>query len=240
MYQYHYQRPTPHLLFDIAKGKMYDSEAVNIFGFNRDVNGSFETVWNDGDDYVYPTSALTMTAVSSSASDTMSILVSGLDANYDQISETITLTGTVAVTLSTQFYRINSAVILAGNNAGNITIANGGVTYAFIEAGTGATQACLYTVPNGYDLYLFRITANSATATGSQYLTIRNALRTSTGRELKVAEATFAESQVNYDRQIPFKIAEKTDFQFEAKSSSSTNQIAIFVEAVLVKQHEGQ
>lgn len=240
MYQYHYQRPTPHLLFDIAKGKMYDSEAVNIFGFNRDVNGSFETVWNDGDAYVYPTSALTMTAVSSSASDTMSILVSGLDANYDQISETITLTGTVAVTLSTQFYRINSAVILAGNNAGNITIANGGVTYAFIEAGTGATQACLYTVPNGYDLYLFRITANSATATGSQYLTIRNALRTSTGRELKVAEATFAESQVNYDRQIPFKIAEKTDFQFEAKSSSSTNQIAIFVEAVLVKQHEGQ
>jgi hypothetical protein len=240
MYQYHYQRPTPHLLFDIAKGKMYDSEAVNIFGFNRDVNGSFETVWNDGDAYVYPTSALTMTAVSSSASDTMSILVSGLDANYDQISETITLTGTVAVTLSTQFYRINSAVILAGNNAGNITIANGGVTYAFIEAGTGATQACLYTVPNGYDLYLFRITANSATATGSQYLTIRNALRTSTGRELKVAEATFSESQVNYDRQIPFKIAEKTDFQFEAKSSSSTNQIAIFVEAVLVKQHEGQ
>jgi hypothetical protein len=240
MYQYHYQRPTPHLLFDIAKGKMYDSEAVNIFGFNRDVNGSFETVWNDGDAYVYPTSALTMTAVSSSASDTMNVLVSGLDANYDQISETITLTGTVAVTLSTQFYRINSAVILAGNNAGNITIANGGVTYAFIEAGTGATQACLYTVPNGYDLYLFRITANSATATGSQYLTIRNALRTSTGRELKVAEATFAESQVNYDRQIPFKIAEKTDFQFEAKSSSSTNQIAIFVEAVLVKQHEGQ
>lgn len=240
MYQYHYQRPTPHLLFDIAKGKMYDSEAVNIFGFNRDVNGSFETVWNDGDAYAFPTTALTMTIVSSSASDTMNVLVSGLDANYDQISETVTLTGTSAVTLSTQFYRINSAVILAGNNVGNITIANGGVTYAFIEAEIGTTQACLYTVPNGYDLYLFRITANSATATGSQYLTIRNALRTSTGRWLKVAEATFAESQVNYDRQIPFKIAEKTDFQFEAKSSASTNQIAIFVEAVLVKQHEGQ
>ena len=240
MYQYHYQRPTPHLLFDIAKGKMYDSEAVNIFGFNRDVRQSFETVWNDGNSYAFPTSALTMTVVSSNASDTMNVLVSGLDANYDQISETVTLTGTVAVTLSTQFYRINSAVILAGNNVGNITIANGWVTYAFIEAGTGATQACLYTVPNGYDLYLFRITANSATATGSQYLTIRNALRASTGRELKVAEATFAESQVNYDRQIPFKIAEKTDFQFEAKSSASTNQIAIFVESVLVKQHEGQ
>ncbi len=46
MYQYHYQRPTPHLLFDIAQGKMYDSEAVNIFGFNTAVGTSFETLFS--------------------------------------------------------------------------------------------------------------------------------------------------------------------------------------------------
>lgn len=236
MYQYHYQRPTPHLLFDIAQGKMYDSEAVNIFGFNRAVGNSFETVWNDGDTYAFPSAALTMTIVSSSASDTMDVLVVGLDASYNEVRQTVTLTGTGAVTIPTALYRINSAIILAGSNVGNITIANGGVTYAFIEAELGTTQACIYTVPAGYDLYLFRITANSATATGSQYLMIRNALRTSTGRWLKVAEATFSQSQVNYDRQVPFKIAEKTDFQFEAKSSASTNEVGIFVEAVLVKQ----
>ena len=58
MYQYHYQRPTPHLLFDIAQGKMYDSAAVNIFGFNREIGTAFETIWNDGGTYLYPSSAL--------------------------------------------------------------------------------------------------------------------------------------------------------------------------------------
>ncbi len=234
MYQYHYQRPTPHLLFDIAKGKMYDSEAVNIFGFNRTVGSSFETVWNDGAGYAFPSAALTMTIVSSSASDTMDVLVAGLDADYNEVRQTVTLTGTSAVTIPADIYRINSAVILSGSNVGNITIASGGVTYAFIEAELGTTQSCIYTVPAGHDLYLFRITANSATANGSKYVTIRNALQSSTGRWLKVAEATFSQSQVNYDRQVPFKITEKTDFMFEAKSSSSTNEVGIFVEAVLV------
>jgi len=235
MYQYHYQRPTPHLLFDIAQGKMYDSEAVNIFGFNRVVGTSFETLWNDGGDYVFPTSAVTMDLVSTSTSDTMSVLVKGLDANYNEISETVTLTGTVAVTTSASFLRINSAIILSGSNVGGITISNGGTTYGFIEAELGTTQSCIYTVPADRSLYLFRIDFNSATVNPNKYLTVRNKLRSDAGRILHVAEATFATSQVSYDRQVPFKITEKTDFQFQAKSSSGTNEVAVFVEAVQVK-----
>jgi len=238
MYQYHYQRPTPHLLFDIAQGKMYDSAAVNIFGFNREIGTAFETIWNDGGTYVYPSSALAMTIVSSSASDTMQVLVVGLDASYNEARQTVTLNGTGSVAIPTALFRINSAIILSGSNVGNITIASGGVTYGYIEATLGTTQACIYTVPAGYDLYLFRITANSATTNGQKYLFIRNVTRASNGRTLRVSEATFAMSQVNYDRQVPFKIEEKTDFQFEAKSSSSTNEVAIFVEAVLVKRSD--
>ena len=238
MYQYHYQRPTPHLLFDIAQGKMYDSAAVNIFGFNREIGTAFETIWNDGGTYVYPSSALAMTIVSSSASDTMQVLVVGLDASYNEVRQTVTLNGTGSVAIPTALFRINTAIILSGSNVGNITIASGGVTYGYIEATLGTTQACIYTVPAGYDLYLFRITANSATTNGQKYLFIRNVTRASNGRTLRVSEATFAMSQVNYDRQVPFKIEEKTDFQFEAKSSSSTNEVAIFVEAVLVKRSD--
>jgi hypothetical protein len=222
-------------LFDIAQGKMYDSEAINIFGFNRVVGTSFETLWNDGGDYVFPTSAVTMDLVSTSTSDTMDILVKGLDANYNEISETVTLTGTVAVTTSASFLRINSAIILSGSNVGGITISNGGTTYGFIEAELGTTQSCIYTVPADRSLYLFRIDFNSATVNPNKYLTVRNKLRSDTGRILHVAEATFATSQVSYDRQVPFKITEKTDFQFQAKSSSGTNEVAVFVEAVQVK-----
>jgi len=229
---------TPLFLYDVARGRILDHSALNIFGFNTTVGTSFETVWNDGAAYAFPSAALTMTIVSSSASDTMDVLVVGLDASYNEVRQTVTLTGTGSVTLPTDLYRINSAIILAGSNVGNITIASGGVTYGFIGAELGTTQACIYTVPAGYSIYLFRITANSATANGSKYVTIRNALQSSTGRWLKVAEATFSQSQVNYDRQVPFQITEKTDFMFEAKSSSSTNEVAVFVEAVLVKNDQ--
>lgn len=234
MYQYHQERPTPSLGFDIAKGNMWDSEAVNIFGFNRTIGIDWETVWNDGASYVYPTSAVQMSVVSSSASDTMSVLISGLDASYNQIVETITLSGLTPVTTTQSFFRINSAIILAGENAGDITISNGGVLYAFIEALLGVTQSTVYTVPAGYSLYLFRIDANSATTNGQKYLMFRNVVTTN-GRTLRVAEATFATSMVSYDRQIPFKIVEKSDFHFEAKSSASENEMGLFIEAVLVK-----
>ena len=235
MYQYHQQRPTPHYLFDVAQGKMWDQSAVNIFGFNTLVGTSFETLWNDGGAYVFPSSAVAMDLVSTSASDTMDVLVSGLDASYNEITETVTLTGTSAVTTSASFLRVNSAIILSGQNAGEISISNGGTTYAFIGTNLGTTQACIYTVPAGYSLYIFRIDFNSATANPNKYLTVRNKLSTHTGRVLHVAEATFATSQVSYDRQVPFKIAEKTDFEFQAKSSSGDNEVAVFVECVLIK-----
>ena len=228
---------TPNFLYDVARGRILDHSALNLFGFNRDVNGSFETVWNDGSTYVYPGSALTMSIVSTSASDTMDLLIVGLDASYNVISETVTLTGTTPITSTAQFFRINSAVILAGSNVGSITISNGGTKYAFIEATLGISQAIIYTVPAGYTFYIFRIDVNSATATGSQYLTFRNVQIDSTGRTLKVAEATFADSQVSYDRQVPFAVNEKTDFQFEAKSSAGSNEMALFIEGILVKNN---
>ena len=108
MYQYHQERPTPSLLFDIAKGNMWDSEAVNIFGFNRTVGIDWETVWNDGDDYVYPASAVQMSLVSASVSDTMQVLISGLDADYNKLVETVTLTGTSAVTTTQSFFALTA------------------------------------------------------------------------------------------------------------------------------------
>ena len=235
MSQYDNPSPTSNFLFDIARGNVVGASPQNIFGFNTAVGSTFETVWNDGGAYAWPTEAKTMTIVSSSASDTMQVLIKGLDASYLELDQIVTLTGTGAVTIPKDIYRVNSAVILSGSNVGDITIASGGVTYGYIGAGLGTTQACIYTVPANHKLYLFRIDCNSATATGSQYVTIRNVIQSSNGRVLRVAEATFAESQISYDRQVPFMIDEKTDFQFEASSSSSTNEVAIFVEAVLYR-----
>jgi len=165
----------------------------------------------------------------------MNILVNGLDADYKSVAAIVTLNGTTPVTTTQTFLRINSAVILSGSNVGNITISNGGTTYGYIEATLGTTQACVYTVPAGFALYLFRIDVTSGTVNPNKYITMRNVICTSTGRKLRVAEATFQNNQVSFDRQVPFRIAEKTDFQFEMKSSSSTNEVSIFIEAILVE-----
>jgi len=232
---FHEDVDSPHALLEIASERLPEIVPVNIFGFNRSISTAYETIWNDGGVYTYPGSAVQMSAASASASDTMAVLISGLNDEYNALAEIITMNGTSAVTTTNSFYRINSAVILSGSNVGDITISNGGTTYAFIEAGTGTTQACVYTVPAKHSLYIFRISLTSGTVNGNQYITYRNRIDNSSGRILRVAEATWREGMQTFDRQIPFRIAQKNDFQFEAKSSASTNEASIFVEALLMK-----
>lgn len=225
---------TPNIYLDIARDRYIGSSTLNIFGFNRTVGTSYETVWDDGGNYVYPSSAVNMSVVSTSGSDTLDVLISGLDANYDEITETVTLTGTSPVTTTSAFLRINKAIVLTSLNIGDITISNGGNNYAFIGADIGTTQSSVYTVPAGHSIYLVRIDCTSGTVNGQKFLYIRNVLKSSNGRTLKVAEATFSQS-ISFDRQVPFKIAEKTDFHFEAKSSASDNEVSLFIEAVQIK-----
>ena len=225
-----------HAGLEIAEGLVREVTAQNIFGFNRVVGTSFETIWNNGGLYSYPSTAANLNVASSSASDTMNVIIVGLDENYDPLSEIVTLDGTNTVTTDNEFLRVNSATILSGSNVGNITIADNGTTVGYIEATIGTTQACNFTVPRNHALYIFRIDLTSGTVNGNKYIIYRNRLNFENGRVLRVAEATFQINQQSFDRQIPFRIEEKTDFQFEAKSSSSDNEVSIFIEAVLVKE----
>ena len=219
---------------DAARGIMGNVEAVNIFGFNRAVGTSFETIWNNGGTYSFLADEQQLSVVSTDAADTMDLLIQGLDGDYNEVTETITLTGTNAVTTTNSFLRVNNAVILSGENAGDITGSYTSTDVFVVEAGIGVTQACVYTVPAGHSLYLFRIDLTSGTVNPNKYLTYRNRTDAANGRVLRVAEATWQEGQQSFDRQVPFKISEKTDFQFEAKSSSGDNEVSIFIEAILV------
>jgi len=232
---FHEDVDSPHALLEIASERMPEVVPVNIFGFSRSVGTTFQTIWNDGGQYVHPSAAVQMSCVSTSASDTMTIVISGLNADYETIAEIVQLNGTTPVTTTNSFYRINTATILSGSNVGDITVSEGGTVYANIEATLGTTQACVYTVPADHSLYIFRISLTSGTVNSNKYITYRNRVDSSTGRVLRVAEATFQLNMQTFDRQIPFRIAPKSDFQFEAKSSSGTNELSIFVEALLMR-----
>lgn len=150
--------------FAIAKGEVSDSSVVFLSGNNQDVDPATvpETIWNVGG--AYPWSAWsggnkTLYLASTSASDTQRVLLSGLDNNYNPISEFVTLSGTtpVATALST-YYRLNNAIYLDGStsNIGNITIKVGsaaGTTVGLIQDTEGSTSMSIYTVPAGYTAY---------------------------------------------------------------------------------------
>lgn len=227
---------SPHAQLEMAHRRLSDAQQVQLFGFNRSIETSYETVWNNGGGlYTFPTEALTMSCVSSSTSDTMSILIQGLDANYEALDDIVVLTGTTPVSTNVPFFRINTVVILSGNNVGNISLTNGGTTYAYIEAEHGTEQAIIYTTPARQSLYVFTAQFTSGTVNPNKYITSRGVTRSSTGRIIRFWESTF-QQDVTFDLAVPFRVPPKTDFTIEAKSSSGTNELSIYLGAVLLEE----
>lgn len=232
--------PTDDIHLNASRGLIKDTEVVNIFGYNSLVGLDFIPLWENSTTYTYPTSNLVMTAVGANTADVgMVYLIQGLDSNFDKIQTTFTLNGTTPVVIDKPFFRINNVVAISGNEVGNITIANNGTTYASIHNGAGKNQASIYSVPRGYDFFLYRIDAFSATALSNKYCVFRNTTRsTDSNTILRVAQSTFV-NNMNIMRRFPFKYSEKVDIQFQAKSSSQTNEIGIFCEGILVKKPLG-
>ena len=226
----------------VALGKSGGNTPRNIFGYNAAIGTTFIPGWELAAPYPWLDTAQTMTLRWNTADAGYTILIKGLDANYDEISETVTLTASpVTQTTQNQYYRINDMVTIAtpggifGNPVNNISLTNAGntVTYARIRGGDGKNQASIYTVPRGYQLALTRISAFCASANlNNRTLAFRNVARLKTGVILRVAETEFLEQMV-IDRQVPFVYDECTDIEFQLKGSAGTQFIGVFGEGIL-------
>ena len=224
----------------IADGRVEGYSVRNIFGTTGGatniVTTEFRTPWELASNYAFPASASTMSLVSSSASDTaVTVLILGLDSDYNQISESRTLTGTTPLTTNNSYFRINDMVITEGNAVGDVTLSVGANVYSRILAGNGRDQKSAYTVPAGYCFFLTRIDAFCTDANGGKAARFRNYLRSSNGRELRVADTTFFEN-MSIMRQAPFKYDEKTDIEMQLRSLSGSTFGSIFAEGILVRQ----
>jgi len=226
----------------VALGKSKGNSVRNIFGYNASIGTTFIPAWENATAYTYPTAAETMTLRWNTADAGYTVLIKGLDENYDEIQETITLTATpVTQTTTNQYLRINDLVTIAtpggafGDPNNDITLTNAGntVTYAKMLAGTGKNQASIYTVPRGYQFALLRISAFCASASlNNRTLAFRNVARLKTGVVLRVAQTEFLEQMI-IDRQLPFVYDECTDIEFQLKGSAGTQFIGVFCEGIL-------
>lgn len=229
----------------VARGQITGHSLVNIFGYftTPAAAGTFRTAWELGGTtaYAFPSSAVTMT-ITGTASDTAQILVSGLDATYNPISETVTLNGSTGVPTVNKYFRINSLQVTAGsatNPAGIVTCTNGGVTYAQINAGVGQSQMAVYTVPAGCTFYLTRIDGfTSFNGNTTNYINYRDAITLSSGVSKFVAQSPFNTNyQIKRITPLPFPAGTDIQYQF-APSAAVAAVVSIFVEGYLV-QNDG-
>ena len=154
----------------VARGQVAYHESVYKFGNNAAVANVTETIWQQGGLYSYLSAASVLKVSSSSANDTSAgtgartVELFGLDGDYNEINEVVTLNGQTAVNTTQSYLRINRMIVRSagsgGANAGVIYAGTGTVTtgvpaniYATINGdGSNQTLMALWTVPAGYRL----------------------------------------------------------------------------------------
>ena len=248
----------------IARGLIEGASAVNKFGHNPAATAG-EDVWGGGGRYVfYPTAGVLINIVSTVDSDNgatatgaLTVIVQGLDENWDFVEETVTMNGTTPVTtMTTTFIRLFRAFVrIAGSsetNDGNITAyaraTGSGVTAGdvgiFIEAGGGQTQQTIYTVPAGKSAYFIKGYVGLSTDDKTQENgTFRWLLRVNAfgpgGAWLVQGEAGLTSLGTNYwiyEYGIPAgPIPEKSDIRIELTAASTTFDTVAGFDLILIE-----
>lgn len=207
----------------VSRGQITGHKRLLKFGYNPLINEVEETVWESGGLYVYPSSALTLTATSSAgATDSdVAITVQGLDVNYNEISDDVVLSGAGTATTIKQFFRVYRAFV-TGSKAltGIVSFASGGTTYATINS-DNQTLMSLWTVPAGYTAYLMQTDVTVMTEANNKFGTVR--LVTRLPGSVFRTQDLFAAQNTDIVRVYanPLPIAEKTDIEFRAVGSSA-------------------
>lgn len=222
----------------VARGLVTGVTSLNVSGYNADIGTTYVPLWHGNTTYTYFNSATQLTVWSDSASDTnVSVLISGLDADYLPITETITLTnGLTGVVTTKSFLRVNTmALTRLPMNVGVIHCGNNGKTVILcaIEAGAGRSQQTIYTVPAGYTFYLTQ--SNWYTNnTGNNVGLYRSWTQSSNGVINTILQFPFP---VNYNsvKVVPRPYTEKTDIQWQVQSKSGASAIGGQIEGYLIQ-----
>jgi hypothetical protein len=225
-------------LMDIANLKYPDNKLIHKFGANFDIDtdSTPETVWTGGGEYPWSEfdSAQTLYCKSSSASDTTTLHVIGLDANYDELTETVTLSGTNAVSTTSTFKRVFRMQYDA-ENVGDITahtVSASGTVVAKIDIGYAQTLMAIYTIPAGFTGYII---AGDLTINAFRDVQVKFFVRED-GKPFRIAHMAEVRGEYRYDFTAPMRIEQKSDIDVRVDDVNLSNSRATSnFDIVLVK-----
>lgn len=141
-------------MLEVARGNVPGMSHINKFGMNEDIDAANrEVIWENGGDYTFLDTAETLSVVSTDVDDdgspagngAQTVEIIGLDANWDDLTEIVTLNGTTVVVTTNAFLRHFRAIVRSAGSTGG----NEGV----ITATSTSTATIQSTIPNSGDIH---------------------------------------------------------------------------------------
>lgn len=237
---------------DTPDSALYNNNDLGVYLVNRaymahtagnngdiDIVSVPEVIWSFSGDIDYFTAAATLAFSSTSALDfsggsgARSLLVIGLDADYNLQSETVVPTGVSVVNTANTYMRILSVEVASagsgGANAGQFVGRDAdGDAIATIAVGRNQSDYAGYTVPDNYTGYLAGCSATLSASTASGAVTAVVELREYGGLWRTIEYLTIeadgnGTASVTYP--FPLVIPEKSDLRLRVLTSTADNVI---------------
>jgi len=193
------------------------------FGVQDAVQNVEQTVWEYGGIYTYPTTAVVMTVTSSAgATDNgCEIAVNGLDENYNEVTEVLTLSGAGTATTTTTFIRVFRGYVAGSQDTtGNVIIGNGANVYSYVNSDNQTLQA-FYTIPAGYTARLLQTDHTISTEQNNKFGQIRIIVRRPNGVFRTQESFTIDNGSISRVYSTPIYIPEKSDIEVRAIASGA-------------------
>jgi hypothetical protein len=226
---------------NVSMGKVRGATPVHKFGAVPAMSQSATgTIW-DKNDTVYPWSAFdtagVITASIANASDNGKIVtVLGLDNDFNEVSDTFTLSSTATVAGTVSFRRVFRAYISTGtNNVGDVNFTKNGSDVLRITASKGQTLMAIYTIPANKTGYLYKgvCTAQSG-ADGSGHMFVRYFGQTAfrIGHSFEVTGS----GEYDYEFAFPIRIPEKSDIDVRITTRSNNGRYTAAFDLLLLTE----
>jgi hypothetical protein len=233
-------------LIEVARGNVDGASRQAFGGYTTNIPVSTERlIWNAGGVYTELSASTTLYVSSDNNTDDATIIGIGLDADYNQIVATSTLSGYSQVAFSSDFLRFFIAGTLGPNQSdGNIYVAELDATIsngvpqdqtkikAKLDADKRQSWSALYTIPTGKT---GRFVDFKATSTKAKNVSVSFRGKAQTDGDNWAYPPPFDvyESYHFLPWQLTFSIPEKTDIQFMAESEDADSKILILADMIL-------
>lgn len=238
--------PMDDVYLNIARGLVRGTTAIHKFGAVPAMStGTTGTIW-DKSDTLYPWSAFNTPGIltiattaandsTSTADDGKSVTILGLDQNFNEVQETIAISGSTGTGTKT-FARVYRAYVSDTTaNATNIKVSRGATEVLRISIGQAQTLMAIYTVPAGYTGYLKKGVASiqyGGDATINMYVRYL-------GGPFRIGhtgEVAGTGMPYLYEFSVPISLPEKTDIDVRATARSNNARVTAAFDIILIKE----